>query len=85
MRKLVSPLAWVLEFRKRVEFFNEDQERKIRHPMTDAQEDLLYKSLDLQDSLYVRLDVLLGVRLSLIFSLRWETCGGHTRYSFFHL
>jgi integrase len=72
MRKLVSPLAWVLEFWKRVELFNEEQERKIRHPMTDAQEDLLYTSLDLQDALYVRLDVLLGLRLSHFFSLRWE-------------
>lgn len=72
MRKMVSPLSWVLEFWKRVEFFNEETDRKIRHPLTEEQEDRLYTQLDLQDALYVRLDILIGIRLSHFFSLRWE-------------
>jgi len=70
MRKMVSPFAWVQEFWRKVELY--DEPRPLPNPLTEEQEDRLYASLDPQDALYARLDVLIGLRLMQFFSLRWE-------------
>lgn len=70
MRKHVSPLAWVEELWRRIEWYDEPQPSLT--PLTDQQEDRLYAALDFTDALYTRLDILIGLRLRQFFTLRWD-------------
>jgi integrase len=70
MRKMVTPLAWVQEFWRKVELY--DEPRPLPNPLSEERENQLYAALDVQDALYARLDVLTGLRLTQFFTLRWE-------------
>ena len=70
MMKLVSPIGWVQEVWRRVEFYDEPE--RVPIVLSVAQEERLYDYLAPQDALYVRLAVLLGLRISQFFALRWE-------------
>jgi integrase len=70
MMKLVSPIQWVQELWRRVEFYDEPE--RVPIVLSVAQEERLYDYLAPQDALYARLAVLLGLRISQFFALRWE-------------
>lgn len=70
MRKLVKPFTWVLEFWRDVEFYKPDE--RVMPIFTAKQLDLLFEKTNARDALLIYLNLLLGLRQSLYFGLRWE-------------
>lgn len=69
-RKLVKPASWVVDLWRDVEFYPEPEDPLPA--LKDEEEDQLLKALGYPDALYVRLAVLLGLRRTEFFRLRWE-------------
>lgn len=70
MRKMVKPSSWVTELWERIELFPEPE--RVMPVYSSAQLDTLFARLSTDDACLVYLDLLLGLRESLLFSLRWE-------------